>query len=177
MYLKTKGQFVAAMIVIFVIITFLLFLPTLQEQCACSYQSLTTTIKIIQLLAIVGIIKDGTTIRTIHFRFIQIGAALYIVGLMFKVMHWPFAMEIGAVALSLGMFSYVVGFMNKKSKTKLDVLKVCWVIAFASSSFVVLNHLMKREVVIVSELLAWFLILFYLLDEYKKWELENKNQV
>lgn len=176
MHLKAKSQFVIAMILVFIIISFLLFLPYLQEQCECSFDSLTMIIKIIQLLAIVGIIKDGTTINTIYFRFIQIGAAIYIVAIMFKIMHWPFAMEIGAVALSLGMFSYVVGFMNKKSKTKLDVLKVCWVMAWASSTFVIMNHLMKQEVAIVSELLAWFVILFYLLDEYKKWVLENKNQ-
>lgn len=91
---------------------------------------------------------------------------------MFKVMHWPNGKEILAISLTVIMITYTLRFVAKAVKTKLDLLKLLWVITTASSNFIIMNHWMGRDILILSNLLGWFIVLFYFAEEFKK---EVKN--
>lgn len=42
----------------------------------------------------------------------------------------------------------------------------------ASSNFIIMNHWMGRDILILGNLLGWFIVLFYFAEEFKK---EVKN--
>ncbi|MFT5822984.1 MAG: hypothetical protein ACI8ZM_004241 [Crocinitomix sp.] len=75
-----------------------------------------------------------------------IAIAVLIVGILFKIMHWPYAnwlLNIGACAVS---FFYFLRFLAKPEKVKLDYAKLAVVISFFIRFIVYIFHFPGRVV-------------------------------
>src|SRR4051812_10176742 len=90
------------------------------------------------------------------------------IGAFFKIMHWPGAAIMIDVSLVVIVITYIVRFINKKTKTVLDIFKVLLVVSKVIETVLILAHLVRRDLLIVSDLVGWFLILFFVMEEYKK---------
>jgi hypothetical protein len=63
------------------------------------------------------------------------GNLILIIGIFFKIMHWPFADALLMFAPFVIILGYFIFFYKNTNKTWLDILKLCW-ISIASGSIV-----------------------------------------
>lgn len=166
--LKNKIFFTTLALLIFVIIIIRSFVPYFEKECDCSMDWFKTITKITQLLVLIQIAKNGTTYLTVYFKIILIGLLVFTPGIMFTVMHWPGGKEMLIVGSAIIIVSYFLSFMRKESRTKLDVLKLLWVVATIIITCLTFQHLIARDSIILTDVLGWFIILFFVLEEYKK---------
>lgn len=113
---------------------------------------------------------------------ISIGVAILIIGIVLKIMHWPFSewfLLIGSGGLT---FFYLLRFLSKPQKVFLDYVKLSLVIAFSIRALVILFHLPGKIIVsiIFLVLLALFVVIggmpFLIGDgEDSKTAFESKN--
>ncbi len=113
---------------------------------------------------------------------ISIAVAILVIGIVLKIMHWPFSewfLLIGSGGLA---FFYLLRFLSKPQKVFLDYVKLSLVIAFSIRAVVVLFHLPGKIIVsiIFLALLGLFVIMGgmpYLIGEGEdsKTAFESKN--
>jgi asparagine N-glycosylation enzyme membrane subunit Stt3 len=89
-------------------------------------------------------------------------------------MHWPGGFQIITISLTGVVITYAICFINKKKKTILDIFKMLWVAFAAAERISIVGHLVKREYLMMSYLTGWFVILFFVVEEYKKEVSENR---
>ncbi len=170
-----KEPFLLIVFVILIIVgTKLFFLPSFSADGEIEtnyygfYPAFDVTTKIIELIILIGIARSGTIAKTIYFNIILFCIGVYIIGALFKIMHWPLSNVLLLVPLISIVITYIVRTINKKNKTTLDIFKVLWVVSIATESIMRLCHLVRQESLIFSDLIGWFLILFFVVEEYKK---------
>jgi hypothetical protein len=168
-----RTVFILIVTAILGIITAELFLPgTAFEKYYNLFNHLTT---LIGSLALIMVARNGTTIKTVQFKIILFCLGIFTLGLLCKIMHWPGAFEIITISLTGIVVTYAIRFINKKNKTILDIFKMLWVAFAAAERISIVGHLIKREYLIMSYLTGWFVILFFVVEEYKKRVLENRS--
>lgn len=92
---------------------------------------------------------------------IRIALIILIIGALFKIMHWPYYKELMLIgALSIGVI-YVVRFIYKKEKTKLDYAKlalvILWLFNYLSQVFHLYNIPYIVDICIVVLFFWWFI--------------------
>jgi hypothetical protein len=143
-----------------------LFLPgTAYEK---YYGKFDSTIQLIGSLVLIMVVRSGTTVKTVQFKIILFCLGIFILGILYKIMHWPGGFEIITISLTGVVITYAVRFINKKRKTMLDIFKMLWVVSTAIERISIVGHLIKREYLIIGNLTGWFVILFFVVEEYKK---------
>lgn len=98
---------------------------------------------------------------------LRISIIVLIFGALFKVMHWPYAkvlMLIGSVVIGL---LYAIRFVNKKTKTKLDNVKLAIILIWVFNYLVTAFHLFYVsyvfEILLLMLFIYWFTVegIFY----------------
>ncbi|MDR1678208.1 MAG: hypothetical protein LBR81_00290 [Prevotellaceae bacterium] len=79
---------------------------------------------------------DSHLMQTIYGRILRIIIAIFIVGILFKVQHWPGAAIILSISVSALLITYLVRFITKKEKKLLDWLKVIWLSLYFISDII-----------------------------------------
>jgi hypothetical protein len=155
------------------ILTVELFLPgTAYEKYYRVFSIITT---LIGSLALIMVARSGTTMKTVQFKIILFCLGIFILGVLYKIMHWPGGFEIMTISLTGIVIAYAIRFINKKNKTILDIFKMLWVVCAAGERIAIVGHLVKREYLMMSYLTGWFVILFFVVEEYKKEVSENSS--
>lgn len=111
------------------------------------------------------LLVNGTFIKTKFFRYSKGVIAIVILGILFRIMHWPY----GQILFSVGFLGipvcYVLSFIQKSIKKRLDILKLLWVVlAFGGGTFSTL-HWINDEYRILSTVLIWIASMDYLLGQ------------
>jgi hypothetical protein len=167
-----KGIFIPIIVTILGIIAIELFLPgTGYDKYYGIYNSITT---LIGSLALIMIARSGTTMKTVQFKIILFCLGIFTLGILYKIMHWPGGFQIITISLTGVVITYAICFINKKKKTILDIFKMLWVAFAAAERISIVGHLVKREYLMMSYLTGWFVILFFVVEEYKKEVSENR---
>jgi hypothetical protein len=102
-------------------------------------------------LAVALLLQNGTFGKTAFFKISLFAAGLFVIGSLFRVMHWPGAKEllVSSVAFILGTYEF--HFAKKSSKHRLDWLKLLWVLTrVAGTVLTVLHQPYGREVLYLS---------------------------
>jgi len=92
---------------------------------------------------------------------LRVAVVILIIGALFKVMHWPYSqklMFIGGIAIGV---LYVLRFLYKKSKQRLDYIKLAIVLLWVLSYLVKAFHLYNIPYIIeicILVLFIWWLI-------------------
>ncbi len=115
-------------------------------------------------------LKNGTMINSVFFRLIQGLIALLIIGIMFKLMHWPRAGLILVAAFSGIPITYFIWFLKKEKKELEDILKLLWVISRFTIALFVIMHWINNQYVIIPALLLIITYLIYLKNHTKNQE-------
>jgi hypothetical protein len=98
-------------------------------------------ILIIQFVALDLIFRESSLFTTNYFRLIQICISIYIIGLLFKIMHWQ-GSDILLIIPAAGIaIIYIVRTFNKKDYVALDFAKCAWVISMCFSGIAQVLHL------------------------------------
>lgn len=93
---------------------------------------------------------------------LRISIAVLIVGVMFKIMHWPFGAWIIVFGFSLIAVLYPFRFMNKKSKVLLDYARLLFVICWAVYGIFAALHLPYK---IIFDVLRSISFVFWIIME------------
>ncbi len=85
---------------------------------------------------------------------IRISIAVLIIGILFKIMHWPYGNIIITVAFSSISILYIFRFLNKTNKKWLDYAKLLLVVSFSIRGIFVILHLPFKDVLNIVALIA-----------------------
>lgn len=122
----------------------------------------TITNFIAYLVAIVLLVENGTLIRSRLFYFMLISIMCIITGFLFKVQHWPQALEILVLGLSLCLCVYLVHFFRKSNHFTLDYLKLVWVVLYVTFSLDNILHIyFLREWIAIRDLAFLAMLAYY----------------
>lgn len=72
---------------------------------------------------------------------LRITISILIFGILFKIMHWPYANIIIVSAFSLIAVFYLIRFLYKEGKTSLDVIKLTLILSWSFNGITVILHL------------------------------------
>lgn len=79
---------------------------------------------------------------------LRLALVILIIGALFKVMYWPYSKELMFFgSISIGVM-YLIRFLNKKPKLKLDYVKLALVMVWTLSYFIKVFHLYNIPYVI-----------------------------
>ena len=91
---------------------------------------------------------------------LRLGLIILILGALFKVMHWPYSKELMFIgAISIGVL-YIIRFIYKKEKSKLDYVKlslvIMWLFYYLTQVFHLYNIPYIVEICLVLLFFWWF---------------------
>ena len=133
---------------------------------------------IAQLLAIVMMLINGTFLKSSLFKFASFAIGLAILGTLFKILHWTGADEL-LVCSSIALFIvYVVYFILKQNKRRIDVLKVLTLFSLLFTRLAFILHFIpyehKEKLIAVNSAILWLTFLDFFYTARKDGVLLNK---
>lgn len=109
-------------------------------------------------IGLILLLYNGTIFKTIYFIIILFFLCIAIVGVVFKIMHWPWA-NILVLASILGMLvTYAIRFFKKQEKRRFDVLKLLWITTLLVGTLCVILKWLPKEITYVSNFILWLTI-------------------
>ena len=114
-----------------------------------------------RLAGLIILLRHGTLLKrqSVALRLLLALLGLLCIGMLLKVMHWPGGHTTTLAGLGLVPLLYGVHFGKKPVRTRLDYLKLAWVILLSASLVCVFQHCFyKAELLFAQQLL--FLILY-----------------
>jgi hypothetical protein len=109
------------------------------------------------IVAMSMMFETSTFVRSKLLYLAVAGLVFGLLGVVFKVMHWPLANQLLIFGFGAVAVTYLVWFIIKPSKGHLDVLKCLWVLSTYFFPIMVVLHRMEPEFVYVPHLLFWVL--------------------
>lgn len=89
------------------------------------------------------LLREGTFIESRELRISFLGFSFFIIGAMFKIMHWPFSGILLSAGLAWIFLLYFIHFIRKKKKGLIDLGKLIFVFSFLVARYLTINHLPK----------------------------------
>jgi hypothetical protein len=84
------------------------------------------------------------------------GNFILIIGIIFKIMHWPNANVLLIFASFIIILGYFIFFLRNTNKTWLDILKLCWIIiALGNITWILLKMPYLQLIENITLLLIW----------------------
>ncbi|CAL2107597.1 conserved membrane hypothetical protein [Tenacibaculum sp. 190524A02b] len=121
-------------------------------------------IRIGTFLGIIMLLSNGTFIKTKYFKISQGVFSLVIIGALFKIMHWTiYANHIIVTGLIVIMILYILSFLEKPIKKRIDYLKLIWVIINYVFGILVFLKFLKREYLVLGTFIIWLIIIEFLI--------------
>jgi hypothetical protein len=81
-----------------------------------------------QLAGLALYIMESQIFTTKFFRFILLGIAVFLIGVLFKIQHWSYSSTFTICAILIISITYLLRFILKKNKTLIDFIKAIWLI-------------------------------------------------
>lgn len=119
------------------------------------------------------LISNGSTKNTWVFWVLMFQVGIFGIGMLFKIMHWPNANEFLLGAGGSIFITYLIAFILKKKKGRLDILKLLWVFTATVGALLVIFHIIPREYVYVRDVLFWIMVTDFVLTENKRIQVKN----
>ncbi len=104
---------------------------------------------IVQLIIMEIMLRESDIYSTNYFRIINLGIAIYIVGALFKILHFDGADLLLLTSLSSVGLTYFIRTANKKNINLLDISKCVWIMIACANTIFNLLHWMYADI------LAW----------------------
>lgn len=115
------------------------------------------------------LLKNGAFVYSKYTKFLNISFAVFILGILFKVLHWSGA-DIMLIAFPVAVTAiYTACFFTKEAKQILDVLKLLWVPVFLASVIVkMLSYPYEVELYIAQLVLFIAMLGIFISKNFKK---------
>ncbi len=112
--------------------------------------------------------REGTFRKTVWCRFAYVGTAILIMGILFRIQHWPNALAMVITGSGLITISYLVHFIRKPMKQVLDWFKAVAVCVFFLNILSALARFpFREEFNLLAVLLVLGLICMYYVEVMK----------
>ncbi len=128
---------------------------------------LTIGLWLIEVPGMFLLLLNGTFIKTIYSRIVMGLLAVVLIGSAFKIMHWPFQdilIVIGCVGI---VVVYLIHFIKKPVKKRLDYLKSTWVSVMYLGAVLRLYHMIPKDYRILTTVLMILALMDYMLPKIK----------
>lgn len=112
----------------------------------------------------VMLLINGTFIKTKHFKMLKLSISIIILGALFKLMHWPHHGTLLIIGFVSVIGVYILSFINKPLKKRLDITKLFWVIVAYSGGLLSLLKLINHDYQVLSSALMWLATIDYLIS-------------
>lgn len=119
-----------------------------------------------QLLGFTLLYHHWSLGSSIYWRLIKGAVGVLIIGILFKIQHWPGANLMLVVSCSLILVFYFLHFLNKKARGHLEVMKLLWVSTTIVVAVLRYNHLIVYEFNYLPLAIFWLTILDFALMEF-----------
>lgn len=123
-------------------------------------------------LGIIMMLVNGTFVSTRLFKIVLLILGLVVLGFLFKIMHLPGADELLLYPYIVLFSLYFIHFLKKKSKRRIDVLKLVMLMSFlVPPPFIMLRIISEdhREVIVLAtHILFWLTFLEFLYTSPKE---------
>ncbi len=113
-------------------------------------------------LAIYQLIKAGTITKTIYWRLIYLSISITILGALFKIQHWAIANTLLTFGLSSVAVIYFFRFLNKKTKSIFDWLKLVSVCSFFILKALIITHTIEEVYGFISVIVLFNTYLYFI---------------
>jgi len=123
---------------------------------------------IAQISGFILLLKNGVFLGLKIFRFAKIFIAVILIGVLFKLMHWPLSTILLSAGVAGLMIVYSISFFQKKTKLLLDYLKLLWVAVAYIGGLLKLMHLISDNYQTVAMVIMLFATLDFLKNENLK---------
>ena len=137
---------------------------------------LTYGLELGRLLAWGLLVTSGTIIGTWYFRLILFWASVLLVGVLFKLLHYPGANLMLWASLPGIMLTYAVRFARKAHKGQFDILKLVLVVVSGTSALLLIMHLAPREIRFLPPCLLSLTVFDFLYLENRKRIAEQESE-
>ena len=107
-------------------------------------------------------------------RLIKLSFSILIVGVLFKIMHWPFTQVIMTIGFGMIVLLYPIRFYLKQPKRVIDYVKLVLAICLPINTYLNLFHLQSHfllPILSFSSFILWLILELY--DSYKN--IESKD--
>ena len=122
------------------------------------------------LFSILGIYflhTTGSFIKSNEYRISKIAVSVLIVGILFKIMHWPFAIEVIAAGLVL-IWSFYLYYMIKNNQYLwTNWLTLLLLITLTSDRFLILSHIYSGGALMIVSIAILIVLLTFRLKDIK----------
>jgi len=163
------NRFLLALIALFLILSLIGYYTSLNITLTIYRNEL---VSIAENVGIIMMLVNGTFVSTRLFKIALFVLGLIVLGFLFKIMHMPGADELLIYPFIILFCLYVVHFTNKKSKRRVDKLKVAMLISFLVLPPFIMLHVISEEhrevIVLISHGLFWITFLDFLYTSYKE---------
>ncbi len=106
--------------------------------------------------------------RTIYFRLLIFGLLIFILGVVFKLQHWPKNNLILSTGAGFIVVIYFIRFLNKAKKRFLDYIKFFWLFMVVTGFIFKLYHWHYGDIIMNASIGVFWLGLLYTLYEHKR---------
>ena len=114
-------------------------------------------------------VSDSKLMKTIYGKLLAIEFAIFFIGILWKIQHWPGASLILLVSGLAMMITYMARFINKKETQLLDWLKISWVFSFVVSHIIFLRFfVLEMYSTIISSCLFFVMFGYFIYLKYKE---------
>lgn len=119
------------------------------------------------------LLSNGTFLKTKYSRIVMGLFAFMLIGTAFMIMHWPYGNSLLVVGCIGIVISYLVHFLKKPIKKRLDYIKLAWVSVLYIGAILRLYHLITVEYRILTTVLMILALMDYMLPRIKNKTLFN----
>jgi hypothetical protein len=128
------------------------------------------------VVGIILMISEGNeTKRSTNLMKFSFPVLLFIAGVLFKIMYWPFAMHLMISGMAGFTFLYLLQFLKKSSRNYIDLLKVIWIISFVMCRLFLLLHWPFRNILDLIEPLMFCVLMICFTKEFGKYRPASKE--
>ncbi len=133
-----------------------------------SYTLIDAGLWISEIAGLFMLVLNGTFIKTRYFKLAKLGIAIILIGALFKILHWSGRDLVFIIGFAEIAIVYIISFIHKPIKKRLDYLKLIWVITAITVRAMKFLHYISDDYYIIPFTIMWLLIIDYGLIENKK---------
>lgn len=113
------------------------------------------------------LLSNGTFLKTKYSRIVMGLFAVMLIGGAIMVMHWPYGNSLLVVGCIGIVISYLVHFLKKPIRKRLDYLKLAWVAVLYIGAVLRLYHIISRDYRMLTTVLMILALMDYMLPKIK----------
>jgi len=113
------------------------------------------------MVGFVFLMRNGTFHKTIFLKIALIISSVIIIGILFKIMHWPGSNIMLTLGFSSMIVNYGIRYAKKTTKSRLDYLKLLWVASSFIISLGIIMHWGFKDFALVPHIILLITVIYF----------------